>query len=199
MKKIIAIIAISQLISSCAPIVLGAAATGGVVAAQDRTVGKAVDDTSIKLQITSAFLQKDFENLFRSVSVEVNEGRVLLTGSVETPEYKAEATRISWQPDGVREVINELQISASGDFKDYAKDSWITTQIKSKLLLDKSIKSINYNIDTVAGTVYLSGIATSQEEMNKMLQIVRSTKFVQNVVNHVRLKNSPIRQKELDN
>jgi osmotically-inducible protein OsmY len=126
---------------------IGATATAGVAVAQERSVGQAMDDTTILANINHHLLQKS-DSLFIKVDVEVVEGRVLLTGNVDNPEDRIAVARISWQSRGVREVLNELEINDQSDLRDYAKDIWITTQLKVKLLGDGQISAINYSIDT---------------------------------------------------
>ena len=91
--------------------------------------------------------------------MQVYMGRVLLTGTVETAEMRAEAVKLAWTAEGVKEVINEIQLTGLAGASGFARDTWISTQLKSALLFDKQIASINYSIETVAGTVYLIGLA----------------------------------------
>lgn len=174
-----------------------AVVTGGGVAAttvaQERTVGNAVDDTGLYLAIKTKFLESDVNNLLAKVGVEVIEGRVLLTGQVPKPEDAIQAITLTWQVDGVREVINELQVQDKSSLTDYAKDVWITTQVKSKLLITKNIRSINYSIETVNAEVYLMGIAQSDTELQQVVQISRTISGVKRVISHVRLKDDPRR------
>jgi osmotically-inducible protein OsmY len=144
-------------------------------------------------------LQKNFDNLFASVHVKTNEGRVLLTGSVSNERMRDLAVQIAWSQKGVKEVINELKIAEkTGELavKDYSIDSWVTTQLKAKLLLEKDIHSINYKIETINGVVYLFGIAQNQHELDRVTAIASSINHVKRVVSYVRLKNDPHRDKK---
>lgn len=176
-------------LSSCAPLVVGGAATGGVTAIQERSVGRAVDDATIEAAINHYYIQEGKEGTFSSIDVESNEGRVLLTGNVMHPETAVDAVRLAWKPEGVREVINEIQVTDKSGFANYAQDSWITTQIKSQLLFAKGIKSVNYNVETVNGKVYLLGIAQNNEELQKVTSTARRVANVREVVSHVRMKD----------
>jgi len=184
-------------IVGCVPLVVGGAATTtGVGIAQERSMGEAVDDTIITTKIKSDLLQKDFDNLFSHVNVKVTEGRVLLTGSVPKPEMRVEVVRIAWNQSGVKEVINELKIEEPDGklaVKDYSTDVWITTQLKSKLLFNADIHSVNYSVDTIDGVVYLMGIARSKEELDKVTNIAGTIKYVQRVISYVRLEGKQYR------
>ncbi len=171
-------------------VVAGGVAAVGVTTAQERSIGAAVDDTIITAAVSHYLFQKDID-LFGAVNVEVVEGRVLLTGSVENPEDRVEAVRLAWQAEGVKEMINEIQVTDQGGVVDYARDTWISTQLKTKLLLDKEIKAINYNIETVNGVIYMIGIAQDQAELERATNHARTIRHVRKVISHVRLKSAP--------
>lgn len=194
MKKIAALaMPVLLLAQGCAPVVAGTVATAGTTVAQERTVGHAVDDATINARINSRFVQKDLENLYGNVDVDVTEGRVMLTGAVRNPDTRKEAERISWEVPGVVEVINEIQVTNHQSFQSYAQDSWITTQVKSKLLFTKNIRSVNYGVDTINGVVYLMGIAQNAKELEWVTSIASRVKGVKKVVSHVWLKDDPRR------
>ena len=179
-------------LQGCVPAVVGAGATAGVAVAQERSVGSAIDDATIELNVNSALLQKS-ETLFRQVGVESVEGRVLLTGLVLTPEDRVEAGRLAWTVNGVKEVLNEVEVTDKSNLVDYAKDVWITTQLRGKLLGDRLVSDINYSIETVNGVIYLMGIAQSEAELARVAGHARTIRGVNRVVSHVRLKTDPAR------
>lgn len=181
-------------VAGCVPAaVLGGGAAVGVTAAQERSVGNAVDDAGSEISISTLLLQKD-PKLFRKVGVEVVEGRALLTGSVATPEDRIEAARVAWGASGVREVINEIQVNDSSGLISATKDTWITTQLRAKMLGDGGVNDINFNVETVNGVIYLLGIAQNQQELEAVTNHARTIAGVQRVISHVRLKDDPRRQ-----
>lgn len=176
------------LLTSCIPVLIGGAATGGVVAAQERTTGNAVDDSTIKVTLDAKFGQQDTADLLRNVVTHVTEGRVMLTGDVDKPDSKTEAVRIAWTVNGVKEVMDEIQVNDKTGVVDYAQDSWIANQIRTKLLVEKDLRSVNYSVEVVNGVVYLMGIAQNQEELNKATYLASTTSHVKQVISHVILK-----------
>lgn len=180
-------------LTGCAPVLIGGAGAVGYAGAQTRSVGEAVDDSIIAGKITSRFVQADVNDLLQNVNTKVTEGRVLLTGMVNKPETRVEAVKLVWQIDGVKEVINEIQVEGNNGVPQYMKDAWITTQVKSKLLVEKDIRSINYNVETVGNIVYLIGIAQNQAELDKATYIASTIKGVKKVISHVRMANDPAR------
>jgi osmotically-inducible protein OsmY len=179
-------------LGGCVGIVAGGAATGATVAAQERSVGDAVDDLTIRTTLNELFLRESL-GLYNDVSFSVVEGRVLLKGAVLKPEHRIRATQLAWRAAGVREVINEIQVTDQGGVSDYASDTWISTQLKTKMLFDKDVLSINYNVETVNGTVYLMGIAQDQKELDKVIAFARNVPRVNEIVSHVVTKDDPSR------
>ena len=185
---LVLLLAGSLSLSGCAELLIGAAATTGVAIAEERSVGDAVDDLTIRAELNHLFFRDDVE-LFGDVSFSVIEGRVLLKGSVPTPDDRIRALRLAWQAAGVREVINELQVADDSGILDYARDTWISAQLKGKLLVDGDVLSINYSVETVNGTVYLLGIAQDEAELTRVTEHARSIEDVKRVVSHVVLKD----------
>ncbi len=182
------------MLQGCVAVVAGGAGAVGYAAAQERSLGNAVDDTTIYSQINSYFIQEHVNNLFNRVGIEVNEGRVLLTGKVREKSHRVEAVRLAWQPRGVIEVINEIEVSDRDITpQELAQDAWISAQVKTKLLFGKGVSSINYNVEVAAGTVYLIGVAKSQQELSTALEIASKVKGVKKVVSHMRLRDAPER------
>jgi osmotically-inducible protein OsmY len=180
-------------LSGCWPILFGAGTETAVVVAQERSVGNAVDDAGILLKIKDQYARTDYKDLLANVEIKVVEGRVLLTGNVDKPQSQIDAVRLAWTVVGVKEVINEIQISDKAGFANYARDVWISTQVKSRLLFTKDIRSVNFSIITVNQTVYVMGIAQDQSELNRVTNVCSTTQYVQKVVSYVRMKDDPAR------
>ncbi len=181
----------SGLLSGCVGLAVGAGATAGVAAAQEGGIPTAASDAAIRLNIADAWFKKDTQ-MFSKLSMTVKEGRVLITGSVPSPDQRVEAIKLAWQVNGVRQVINEIRVDNGDGFKGYMTDTWVTTNLKSRILLDKYIQSINYTIETVGGVVYLMGVSQDQKELERVIDYARNTKYVQNVVSYVRMRGEPI-------
>lgn len=189
-----ALLAIGPLLGGCVGVAIGAGAATGVAAAEERGIKNAANDKGIQLAINDKFL-KENQYVWRKLSITVYEGRVMLTGVVGTEFSRDEATRLAWAAsDRINEVINEVQVTPSGDLLDFANDSWISTQLRVKISSDKEIVDINYSIETVNGTVYLLGTGQSDEEITRVTDHARTIKGVRKVVSHVWLKTDPRRR-----
>jgi osmotically-inducible protein OsmY len=182
-------------LAGCSPagVAVGAGATAGVAAMQERGISGALSDTRIRIQINDKWLQAD-EKMYRKVSLQVQEGRVLLTGQLPSEEMRLQAVRLAWQADGVQEVINEIEIGDSS-VGDLATDTWISTQLKTDLLLDREVYSINYSIETSNGVVYLLGVARSQAELDRVIDYARNLANVRRVVSYVRVMDEAERRR----
>ena len=106
-------------------------------------------------------LDKDY---FLSIKTKVLDGRIFLTGKVENPEEKLRITKLAWETKGARSVRNDIKIKEKFNFKQSAKDVLITSQLRTALILNKNIKSTNYQIDTYKSKIYIYGIAMSSKE-----------------------------------
>lgn len=179
-------------LGGCVGAAVGAGAATGVAVAQERSLGNAIDDTVIEANVNHELLQHS-ETLFTRVGTEVIEGRVLLTGLVPSADDRVTATRLAWKAKGVKEVLNELEISDRSSVINFAKDSWITAQLHGRLLADQQVRDINYSIETVNGVIYLFGIAQDESELKRVTSHARTIKGVNKVVSHVVLRTDPRR------
>ena len=191
MIKIFISLSILLIYSGCAQVAVGGISKSVLVAKEERTVGTFIDDTVIAAKLKNLYFNNN-EKIFFNVDVEVNEGRVLLTGTVETSDIRIEATKLAWGTSDVVTVINEIQISDNDNILDYADDLVITTKINAKLLINKEINNLNYNIDTVNKIVYVIGIAQNKNELANVIDIINNVYGVKEVINYVRLKEDAI-------
>ena len=184
---IIIFLCVPYLFSACAQVLTGTAAKVITVTKEDRTIGEFVDDALIKTIIKNTYFDQS-GNLFFNVDVEVSQGRVLLTGTVDNMDLKIEATRIAWGVEDVKTVINELQISNSDNIFNFADDLVISTKVSGRLILEEEVNSLNYNIETVNKVVYIIGIADNDDEQKKVIDIASDVYGVEGVIDYITIK-----------
>ncbi|KAF0224361.1 MAG: Periplasmic or secreted [Rhodospirillaceae bacterium] len=189
---LVALLATALSLSGCVGMVIGAGATAGVAASEERGLEGAAQDARIRVEINEAWFRHNVD-MYSKVTLAISEGRVLLTGTVPTEPVREDAVRLTWQVAGVREVYNELLVSESSGVIDGARDLRIQQEIKSRMLFDKQISNINYTVDVTDGTVYLLGLAQSEAELDRVIGHAREVSAVRNVINYVRLKTDPRR------
>jgi len=179
---------------ACSPagMAVGAGATAGVAAAEERGLKGAGNDALIRVEINEAWITEDFDT-FNRLNLQIYEGRVLISGRVPNQANADRAVELAWKAEDVREVINEIEIAEGGGLDDFANDALINARLDSELLFDSEISSINYSSRSVSGTVYLLGVAQDREELDRVFRVTRSIPNVKRVVSHVILKDDPRR------
>ena len=195
--KIFCYLYVLIMLSSCttALVTVGIVGGGGVIintATKDQTIGSILDDTVIASKIKKNFINKQFQALYTKIYIRVIRGRVFLCGFVSSENDILVAVNIAKNQAGVVDVINEIKISEDSDatnFKQYAIDAGITSLVKTKLLLAKSVKSSNYEVFTHYNIVYIFGLALSGEEMDEVTDIISKINDVEEVVSYISVSN----------
>src|SRR5215472_12321091 len=184
------IIALPAVLGGCPAAIVGGIAAAGVTgyaANQERGAGGSVDDLKIKTDIQNAWLQTN-PLMQRDFTVTVYEGRTLLTGMSPNPELKAQAAQVASQVPGVRVVYNEIEVAPAEGAWASVKDTWISSQIRSNLVFASQVRSVNYTVDTVNGSVYLIGSARTQAELDRVTEAARNVPDVKRVVSYVEIR-----------
>ena len=170
------------LLSSCVGVSsTGIFGTGVSVALDPRTVGTQIDDTLMQKNLATRILVKDKKYLL-SVKSKVLDGRIFLTGKVDSPEEKLILTKLAWETKGARSVRNDIKIKEEFSFKRSAKDILITSQLRTALILNKNIKATNYQIDTYNKKIYIYGIALTSDEKDLVISEAKEILDVKDVV-----------------
>jgi osmotically-inducible protein OsmY len=168
MKKIISIVFLFSLFVGCTKSSISSFGRGVSISFDPRTVGMQIDDTIMQKNLVArlALAEKKY---FLSIQVEILDGRIFLTGKVKEPEEKIKITKMAWETKGVRSVKNAISIKGQSSFKSNAKDILITTQLRTAIIFNKSIKSGNYTLETINKKIYIFGIAISDEEKKEVI------------------------------
>ena len=138
--------------------------TGVSLATDPRSLGTQIDDSIMEKNLITRLTMEE-KKYFLSVKTKVLDGRIFITGKVDNPEEKLKITKIAWETSGVRSVRNDLKIKEKFNFKQSAKDTLITSQLRAALIINKNIKSGNYQIDTYKKNIYIYGIARNRDEL----------------------------------
>ena len=155
--------------------------TGVSVALDPRTVGTQIDDSIMQKTISAKILTRDKKHII-SVKTKVLDGRIFITGKVDNPEEKLIITKLAWETKGARSVRNDIKIKEKFKFKQSAKDILITSQLRTALILNKNIKSTNYQIDTYKKKIYVYGIAITLEEKDLVISEAKEILDVEDVI-----------------
>ena len=175
------------LLSGC----IGASSTGvfgtGVSIAMDpRTLGTQIDDSIMDKSLDARLVAMN-KNYLLNVKTKVLDGRIFLTGKIDTPEEKLQITKLGWDTKGARSVKNDLKIKEEFNFQQSAKDILITSQLRSAMIFNKKIKAVNYNIDTFKKVIYVYGIAQSEDEKDEIIKEAKEILDVKDVITSILL------------
>ena len=178
---IISFILISGCVGYSSTGVLG---TGVSVAMDPRTIGTQIDDSIMQKNLRAKLILMDSGYLLK-VKTKVLDGRIFITGKVDTVEEKLKITKLGWEIKGARSVKNDLKIKEEFNFKQTAKDVLITSQLRTALITNKKIKSANYDIDTYKKIIYVYGISLNEEERDEVINEAKKVLDVEDVVTSI--------------
>ena len=183
-KKII-LLFIFLIISGCVGYSsTGVLGTGVSIALDPRSLGTQIDDSLMQQNLRARLVSAD-KSYIISVKTKILDGRIFLTGKVNSVEDKLKITKLAWEIKGARSVKNDLQIKEKFDFKRSAKDLLITSQLRAAIIGNKKIKSVNYNIDTYKKNVYIYGIAQNKSERDEVTKEAKQILDVEDVITSI--------------
>ena len=188
MKNLLFISIVTFFLQSCGPFIGSVGMVSLGAAAKEKGLATSINDNLIKTKISNLIFKLD-KNLISNTRIFVNNGSVLITGKVKNPNDKIEFTKVAWTVRGVNEVNNEIQITDTSLIKNVARDVASMGEIRARIMQDKGINSLNYSIDVVNDKVYLSGVASSKEEMLLVKNHASSARFVKEVYNYIILND----------
>ena len=184
MKKIV-ILFIFVIISGCVGYSsTGVLGTGVSIALDPRSLGTQIDDSLMQQNLRARLISAD-KSYILSVKTKILDGRIFLTGKVNSVEDKIKITKLAWEIKGARSVKNDLQIKEKFDFKRSAKDILITSQLRAAIIGNKKIKSVNYNIDTYKKNIYIYGIAQNKTESDEVIKEAKQILDVEDVITSI--------------
>jgi osmotically-inducible protein OsmY len=157
------------------------------MATEERKFDDIWDDNALKIELNHELFQVDAD-LFVEVWTVVYEGRVLLVGSVKDRVARQRAERIAQRIDGVKQVVNRIQVTDEGGMLAFAQDMVIEKRIQAELFFDSEVSSSNLRVRSVNQTVYLFGAAANQREIDRVVTIVRDVEEVREFENLIWLR-----------
>ena len=197
-KKIIVLFFLIFLTSCVGSSTSGVFGSGVRIALDPRTLGTQIDDSIMQKNLLTRLALTEKKYLVK-ISIKVLDGRIFLGGKVDEPEEKLKITKIAWETKGVRSVKNNIAIKQKFSLKNTALDVLVTSQLKTALILNKKVKSANFNIDTINQKTYVFGIAHSEDEKKEIVQEAKQIVDLKELVTSILLVSDLSRQKEYTN
>ena len=162
----------------------GVLGTGVSIALDPRSLGTQIDDSIMQQNLRAKLLSAD-KSYIISVKTKILDGRIFLTGKVSSVEDKLKITKLAWEIKGARSVKNDLRIKEEFNFKRSAKDLLLTSQLRTALIANKKVKSVNYNIDSYKKKIYIYGIAQNETERDEVTREAKQILDVEDVITSI--------------
>ena len=195
MKKNIILILLLVFLTSCiGSSTSGVFGSGVSIALDPRTLGTQIDDSIMQKNLLARLALTEKKYLVK-ISVKVLDGRIFLGGKVDDPEEKLKITKMAWETKGARSVKNNITIKQKFSIKNSALDILVTSQLRTALILNKSVKSANFNIDTINQKTYVFGIAHSEDEKKEIIQEAKQIVDLKELVTSILLVSDLSRQR----
>jgi len=186
------IVSLSACVGSSSSGVFG---SGVSIALDPRTLGTQIDDSIMQKNLVARLVLSE-KKYFIKISIKVLDGRIFLGGKVDEPEEKLKITKMAWETKGARSVKNNIAIKQKFSFKNIVTDVLITSQLRTALILNKNVKSANFNIDTINQKIYVFGIAHDENEKKEIIQEAKQIVDVKEVVTSILMVSDLSRQRE---
>ena len=180
------------MLASCTSI--GQFGAGVDITFDPRTIGMQIDDTIMQKNLSARLALAD-KKYFISISSEVRDGNIFLSGKVDEPEEKIKITKMAWETKGARSVKNAITIKGQTSFKKTAKDVLITSQLRSALIFNKKTKARNYTLETINKNIYIFGIAMDEDEKKEVINEANKIYDVNNIYPSIYLASELSRNK----
>ena len=162
----------------------GVLGTGVSIAMDPRTIGTQIDDSLMQKNLRAKLILMN-KGYLLSVKTKVLDGRIFITGKVNTVEEKLKITKLGWEIKGARSVKNDLKIKEKFNFKHKAKDVLITSQLRTALITNQKIKAANYDIDTYKKIIYIYGISQNEDERAEVINEAKQILDVEDVITSI--------------
>ena len=179
------------LLSGCGPTVIGLGIAAGTRALSERNERDLISDSRLRFLVNGAMKESASTAGYLTLGAEVFHGRVLMTGTLPTEEDRQRVAAAVADLEGVKEILNEIEVGIPGGIADYATDLAISTALDLRIAEHNLIEEgIDVEKAVVNRVVYLIGISKSSDARQRLLDIVSETQGVQRVVNYVKVSGA---------
>lgn len=170
----------------CTAAVVGGGAAGGyAVGSDERSAGTMLDDAAITAKVKTELIgEKNVKA--RNIDVDTVAGVVVLSGYVDSQQEANRAGLVAKSVSGVVRVKNELRVG-SRTVGQGIDDKVLGAKIKTRLMEEPGVRSLNIDVDVYSGTAIVTGTVASQEQKKHVLNLIRSIEGVKGVVDNLQI------------
>lgn len=182
--KLFNILFASLVISSlngCAGETVTAAAAGSWINHDRRTSGTIVDDQAITVKANLAIAKNKAVWKESHISTLTYNNSLLLVGQTKNNYNKQQIEKMLQPINEIGNIYNQITVGEPISLKTRANDTWLTTQVKAKLISSRDVGINRVKVITENGTVYLMGMLTKDEEQTA-IDLTRRVQGVDKVV-----------------
>lgn len=194
----VATVTLALFLIGCTPVnvITGAGATAGSIALGDAGFNVGISDAEMQIKVSKKLSENNSQD-FDEVSVEVLEGRVMLTGVVASENMLMNAGTITWQVPAVQEVINKITVGQKRGLWQKTQDLTTYTKLMSSLTAEKKVSAVNYKIKIFNDHAYVMGVARNREERDLVIAYIRATDGIVDFSADILLVDDQRRQENL--
>lgn len=152
------------------------------------TIGNEIDDSVVTTRVKSALLADEYVKSL-NIKVETRKGEVMLSGFADNQAQIDRGVLVSKNVLGVNNVLNKLILKeGKQSVGNKIDDSVITAGVKTAMLKDPLMKSLEVSVVTRKGEVQLSGFVDSDLQSQHAVEVAKGVEGVTGVVNGMRVK-----------
>jgi osmotically-inducible protein OsmY len=178
------------LLQGCFAVAAAGVGSAALVAEDRRTTGIYFEDQNIELKIQKAIAEKHGKDEAVQVKATSFNRFVLLNGEAPSEEIKKDAGVIALGVENVRNVQNEILVTAPSSLSQRSADTLTTSKVKSRFVSENKFQPNHVKVVTRNDVVYLMGLVTAKEA-DDATEIARTTGGVQKVVRVFEITENP--------
>jgi osmotically-inducible protein OsmY len=179
LRYVVAALLLASAVQGCAPVIMGSALVGSLVAVDRRTSGAQLEDEGIELRSAVRIREQLGDRVH--VNVTSYNRQVLITGEVPNAKDKQLVELLVSRVENVKTTVNELAVMGNTTFSQRSSDALASGRVKAGLVDARDLYASAFKVVTERGVTFLMGRVT-QREADRATEIARSTTGVVKVV-----------------
>ncbi len=164
MHKVILVIIIGVFVSGCASDTVGVSAIGTWLNHDRRNAKTIIEDNAISVKANLAIAKNQAIWKDSHISTLSYNNSLLLVGQTKTPSNKDYLPKLLEPIEGISAIYNQVTVGSPLSIKCRTNDTWITTQVKARIISNRDVGINRVKVITEDNTVYLMGSLTQDEE-----------------------------------